>query len=113
MNLKEETIEVLKENNKNISDIKWIGNKRFTIPHDEDLSILDVDYDDGFGSARIAEDLMLVGDGFWLERHEYDGSEWWEYKELVKKPEEEREYTKVAGGMWNSLEELNEKEEME
>lgn len=25
---------------------------------------------------------MVVGDDWWLERHEYDGSEWWEFKRL-------------------------------
>lgn len=29
---------------------------------------------------------MIVGDDWWMERHEYDGSEWWEFKELPKKP---------------------------
>lgn len=36
-------------------------------------------YDSGYGSAEIREDLLIVGDGWWLERREYDGSEWWEF----------------------------------
>lgn len=42
---------------------------------------IDFVYDDGYGSPEINENLKIVGDNWWLERHEYDGSEWWEYKE--------------------------------
>jgi hypothetical protein len=27
---------------------------------------------------------MVIGSDWWLERHEYDGSEWWEFKSLPK-----------------------------
>ena len=39
-------------------------------------------------------DLLIVGDDWWLERHEYDGAEWWEFKTLPCEPFEEK---KVAG----------------
>lgn len=42
---------------------------------------IDFFYDDGYGCAEINEGLKIVGENWWLERHEYDGSEWWEYKE--------------------------------
>lgn len=38
-----------------------------------------INYDSGYGSAEIREDLVIMGDGWWLERNEYDGSEWWVY----------------------------------
>ena len=41
-------------------------------------------YDNSFGGTEVLEVTMIVGKDFWLERHEYDGSEWWEYKELPK-----------------------------
>jgi hypothetical protein len=31
--------------------------------------------------------LEIVGDDWWLERHEYDGAEWWEYKTKPSMPE--------------------------
>jgi len=31
--------------------------------------------------------LTVAGDDWWLERHGYDGSEWWEFKTLPKKSE--------------------------
>lgn len=37
---------------------------------------MDFDYDNGYGSQEIDGQVMLC-DGTWLERREYDGSEWW------------------------------------
>ena len=43
------------------------------------LEQLDFNYDDGFGGQELYG-YVLLDDQDWLERHEYDGSEWWEYK---------------------------------
>ena len=40
------------------------------------------DYDSGFSGPEIAEDLVVVGYDWWMERHEYEGAEWWEFKTL-------------------------------
>jgi hypothetical protein len=45
-----------------------------------------VNYDDGFGGNEIPLSLVVVGDDWWLERGEYDGSEWWEFKRLPPAP---------------------------
>ena len=66
------------------------------------------EYYSGFGTAKVAEDLVIVGDDWWLERHEYDGSEWWEYKETPKQINEVKEVSCLADGVWNTLAELNE-----
>lgn len=39
--------------------------------------------------------LTLVGEDFWLERKEYDGQEWWEYKTTPIKPEKSKELLQV------------------
>lgn len=65
------------------------------------------EYYAGFGSAKVAEDLVLVGKGWWLERHEYDGAESWHYKEAPKQVNELREVKRLAGGMWSTLSEIN------
>lgn len=39
-------------------------------------------YDNGYGSQELFG-YIVFKDGSWLERHVYDGSEWWDYK---KKP---------------------------
>lgn len=86
-NLKTETIKILKKYNKLPSDIKWVGCRSFKIPINKFWKLADRMYDAGYGHAEVAEDLLVVGDNWWLERHEYDGSEWWEYKELPQVPE--------------------------
>ena len=91
MNLLQETIQILKEHNKTLQDVLWIGssitdgssyrlNTRTTV---EDFVIrANQNYDDGYGREEVNMGLIVVGENFWLERHEYDGSEWWEYKEM-------------------------------
>ena len=49
------------------------------------LSQLDCDYDSGYGGQELSGCVWLEG-GAWLERGEYDGSEWWEYKTTPKSP---------------------------
>ena len=88
MNLLENTIENLKTNGKKEADVKWVGTKTHKCTWIDFKSIADIEFNSGFGSPKVAEDLLIVGDNWWLERHEYDGSEWWEYKELPKEPTE-------------------------
>lgn len=66
-------------------------------------------YDSGYGKSEVAEDLVIVGDGWWLERNEYDGAEWWEYKETPKQINEVKEVKRLAGGIdtGDTLAELN------
>ncbi len=88
-NLLNETKEILKENNKKIEDIKWIGCKNFYVDTEDFIKLSDTFYDADYGSPKVAEDLLIVGDNWWLERHEYDGAEWWEYKSIPIKPQRE------------------------
>lgn len=48
---------------------------------DEFLQQLDVEYNNGFGGQNLFGYVMFH-DESWLERNEYDGSEWWEYKKF-------------------------------
>lgn len=46
-----------------------------------------VSYNPGYGAQFVKASLKVVGaGGWWLERHEYDGSEWWEYKAVPPAP---------------------------
>ncbi len=81
-----ETKEILEHNNKSFKDVLWVGNTESCISWQDFVKIANFEYDNGFGSQKIAEDLLVVGESWWLERHEYDGSERWKYKELPKKP---------------------------
>ena len=49
-------------------------------------------YDNGYGMQHL-HGVILFKDGAWIERVEYDGSEWWEYKKpLTCKDIEEMEF---------------------
>jgi hypothetical protein len=52
---------------------------------DELLNDLDFDYDAGYGLQRIYGTVWFT-DGTWLDRGEYDGSEWWELQECPEIP---------------------------
>ena len=106
VNLLKETKRVIKNNNKKFKDILWIGGTDFYT--DENFEkILDIDYDNGFGGQEIADDLIIVGNGWWLEREEYDGSEGWSLKEYPSKPEVKRSNFVVGIGLWDNLSDLN------
>ena len=81
-----ETKEILKDNNKLCKDVLWVGNTESCISWENFVKIANFEYDSRSGNEEISTDLLVVGKNWWLERHEYDGSEWWEYKELPKKP---------------------------
>lgn len=85
-NLKEETLKTLKDCGKTIEDVLWVSNGKIRLPIDAFLSVADRLYDSGFGNTEVFEDLVIVGDNWWLERAEYDGSEWWEFKALPHQP---------------------------
>lgn len=86
-NLYEETAEFLLENGKSMSDIVFVSGNGHEIPLDNFIETAkSYDYDDGFGSEEVPLDLLVVGKDWWIERHEYDGSEWWEYKTLPQRP---------------------------
>ena len=110
--------EVLKQNNKTTNDIKCLqiqlgggepveidgrmygghnGNpvKSFTIPVNHDVdefgqTLCDMSnntYDNSYGGQELFG-MIWMKNGDWLERGEYDGSEWWEYKTCPEIPAE-------------------------
>ena len=88
INLATETINVLNKNKYTVEDIDWIGNNDFTIPIREFFDVaLNTTYNNGYGSAQIPCDLIIMmKDGSWYSRGEYDGSEWWQYNRQLSKP---------------------------
>ena len=88
MNAKKELVGVLDTIKKSIEDIKAIRIQRCVKFHWEkyviqidniNIDFMDFNYDDGYGSQEL-DGVVLFKDNTWLERGEYDGSEWWEYK---------------------------------
>jgi hypothetical protein len=101
-NLLEETLEVLKKNGKSEIDVRWVGCRSQYPAHwftyyfngiktweEFKEEAKDIWYDRGYGNQEIANGLVIVGDNWWMERHEYDGLEWWEFKTLPKKEDYE------------------------
>ena len=83
-NLWKETIEELKDHEKTFDDVLAIRGLDFQITKDDFKKYANTNYDSGFGAPEVAEDLLVIGADFWLERHGYDGSEWWEFKQIPK-----------------------------
>lgn len=107
-NLWEETMRMLAANGKTFENVEYVQGANFGITKENFEQVAKKsEYYSGFGAAIVAEDLVVVGDNWWLERHEYDGSEWWEYKEKPKQISEIKEVNRLAGGMWNKLAEQN------
>ena len=112
MNLLKETLEELKDNNLIPSDILWVGSKdgKFAITWEEFVNIADVEYNNGFGGQEIADDLVVVGKNFWLERHEYDGAENWVYREKPVLAVNFKKFSNVKSqNYWELLGEINQK----
>lgn len=108
-NLWQETIDALKRHGKTWADVCFVCGDQYEVTNFETIA-RNTNYDDGFGGQEIAKDLKVVGDNFWLERHEYDGSEWWEYKELPERPIDKKAVLHLDNGCWSSLEEINSNE---
>ncbi len=111
-NLLEETKRVLKRHGHTLSDIVWVGCKDYRIEISRFIELANVLYDDGYGSEEVATDLLVVGADWWLERHAYDGSEWWEYKALPQMPQEVKSVNHLVTNTWRgTLTLINEEEE--
>ena len=111
MTLLEETLQVLKRHKKSPFDVKWCGSETFGwFTWDEFTSVADKDYgfsgllDDAY--PKVATDLVIVGDNWWLERYTCHENEWWEFKTLPKKPEKHRYPLAVINVATNSGETL-------
>jgi len=91
MNLLKETLDILNDSNILEDQILYVAGKKsnIKISWEHFKKIADTDYDNGYGGQEVAQDLVIVGNDFWLERSEYDGSEWWSFK---KKPDIKGKY---------------------
>jgi hypothetical protein len=103
-NLKQETLEELKDIGKSIEDIVALNVQ--AVPEtqyeeDDDYGVVyedyielegytpkkisqiiendfDFDYNEGYGQ-QIVHGIILFNDGSWMVRKNYDGAEWWSY----------------------------------
>lgn len=97
VNLKRETEMKLREYDKGVDDIVWMGecdvvglNGRvypgYRVSNRHMLNFFDVEYDNDWSADEIPLTIVVVGDDWWLERVETDGQVVWEFKTLPQPP---------------------------
>lgn len=108
-NLWEETLKKLVDNEKTFEDVLFIQGDDFGITKENFETVAkNTEYDSGYGAQHVATDLVLVGEDWWIERAEYDGAEWWEFKSIPVRSKYMKNVTNLGRGMWDTLEEMNE-----
>ena len=108
MKLVKETIGVIKEEGYSESDIEWVGSKdgKYGMSWDSFKKAFEkIEYDCGYGHQEVASDLVVVGNGWWLERSEYDGAEGWNFKKMPVASKNQLSFDKILGA-WNTLYEI-------
>lgn len=55
--------------------------------YEEFLNKLDFEYDSGYGLQHLYGTVWLTEPGIWMDRQEYDGSEWWEFYKCPSVPD--------------------------
>lgn len=85
-----------------IDDVRWAyivcrGNKFYlksirTIEDEEEFlnNLKTVEYYEGYGMQELYG-YVVFKDNTWLERHQYDGSEWWVHCECPQEPDWDNE----------------------
>lgn len=112
MNLLNETIEDIKNSGHEIADIVFIGSESsgHICTWDEFTKLANQEYDSGFGAQEVAIDIIIVfNDKTKMWRHEYDGSENWDYSTPFEEPKAKNKITRlfVNGIGWEKLDEIN------
>jgi hypothetical protein len=96
----EETIRSIESSGHSVNDIDfasivnmddWDNDEAFYYDSSEEFNKrageeLSIEYAAGYGS-QLFGGVIVFKDGSWLERREYDGSEWWEF---FKTPQREK-----------------------
>lgn len=107
-NLWTETVDFLEKYDKTLDDVLYIQGDDFEITKKNFETVAkDTEYDSGYGAQHVAKDLVLVGEDWWIERYEYDGSEWWEYKSIPTEIDKVEHIYHLGNGMWDTIKDLN------
>ena len=81
-NARQELLTILDNIDKTPSDISWM--LVYTADYSDiseaftSIDQLDFTYDSGYGTQKLFG-VVFFNDNTWLDRGEYDGSEWWDY----------------------------------
>ena len=115
MNLLQETLEILEQHGYTFDDVIAIYGDKFQITKENFINLADIEYNDGYGSTKVACDLRILGNDFIIHRAEYDGSEWWqfEYTSIDKIPQQTKKIQALVESQskneysWGKLDDLN------
>ena len=88
---KDELLITLTKINKTLDDIDYLAIKLNSIEVTDisQFDRLDTRYYNSYGGQEVFG-IVVFKDSSWLERGEYDGAEWWEYKKTPTKEEVEQ-----------------------
>ena len=90
MNLLTETKDVLKKFGKTEQDIEFVTDGKTYCSWKDFVAQLEelggYIYSNDYGCVEVDLDLKIVGKDWYLERTEYDGAEWWEFKQMPTRP---------------------------
>jgi hypothetical protein len=96
-------------------DIIYIGSlaSGYSCDWNTFADIANKEYASGYGGQEVIDDLVIVfSDRSRLERGEYDGSEWWNFVDITKLPDNRKQLTKLFKENYESnLFELHNQEE--
>lgn len=88
MNLWQETEGMLRSHGLSLTDVEFVDMPSGWATIEQFKAVAeDINYDPGYGIEEISCHLRIVGRDWWLDRREYDGSEWWEYHQRPQRPE--------------------------
>lgn len=91
MTLLTETEQALRRRNKEPGDVRWVGGAQYWFSWDEFARLAaEIGDDEGDGQTIIAEDLVIVGEAWWLQRGADGGSEWWQFRTAPVQPQHRR-----------------------
>ena len=75
-----ETLRVLKDRELRPEDVQYVLTSEVWMTWEEFANAAKkVYYDSGYGWQEVDPSLTVIGTDWWLERAEYDGSEWWRF----------------------------------
>lgn len=86
-NLATETVDIMTVVGKTAFDVAFVSDGEHWCSFDNFIKEAEhFYYDSGYGMPEVNTSLRInFDDGSWLERAEYDGSEWWGYRAPVTK----------------------------
>ena len=114
MNLLSETIDAIKDSGHTPEDIYFIGSREsgHSCTWEEYKKLADIEYDKGYGSQKVARDLIIVfKDGSSMCREESHAAEWWSFARPFQLPTEQKTISRLVVSKkevgWETLDEIN------